>query len=149
VLGNLLGLAGFDYDRSEPIRDEACRADALAGRLSNALGGVALEPGRPAPGLERIADVPAYFADPLVRRAASLQQTRDAAPPKAAASGVLIAKLGLEVGGRVRVKQEGGEAELELVRDDGLADGVVRVAAAHPSTAGLGAMYGEIRLERA
>jgi len=149
VLGNLLGLAGFDYDRSESIRDEVCRADALAGRLSNALEGVALEPGSPAPGLERIADVPSYFADPLVRRAASLQQTRDAAPPKAAASGVLIAKLGLEVGGRVRVKQEGGEAELELARDDGLADGVVRVAAAHPSTAGLGAMYGEIRLERA
>jgi len=149
VLGNLLGLPGFDYDRSESIRDEACRPDALAGRLSNAVGGVALEPGGPAPRLERIADVPIYFADPLVRRAASLQQTRDAAPPKAAASGALIAKLGLEVGGRVRVKQEGGEAELELARDDGLADGVVRVAAAHPSTAGLGAMYGEIVLERA
>ena len=36
------------------------------------------------PGLQRIADVPIYSADAIVRRAASLQKTRDAAPPVAA-----------------------------------------------------------------
>ncbi len=150
VLGNLLGLAGFDYDRSEAVRDEACRADAAAGRLSNALEGVKLEPGAPpGRGLERVADVPTYFADPVVRRAAALQQTNDAAPPKARASKALIAKLGLAAGGLVRVRQEGGEAVLELASDERLPDGVVQVAAAHPSTAGLGAMFGEIVLERA
>ena len=34
-------------------------------------------------GFERVADVPIYFADPLVRRAPSLQQTADARPPRA------------------------------------------------------------------
>ncbi|MGH8680210.1 MAG: NADH-quinone oxidoreductase subunit NuoG, partial [Burkholderiales bacterium] len=66
VLGNLLGLPGFDYDRSEQVRDQACRADAIAARLSNALEGLAIEPGPPAAGgLERVADVPIYAADPV------------------------------------------------------------------------------------
>jgi NADH-quinone oxidoreductase subunit G len=149
VLGNLLGLPGFDYDRSEQIRDQVCRADAVAGRLSNAVEGLAIEPGPSVgAGLERVADVPIYAADPVVRRAASLQQTNDAAPPRAFANGALITRLGLAAGSRVRVKQEGGEAVLELARDEGVPDGVVRVAAAHASTAGLGAMFGEITLER-
>jgi NADH-quinone oxidoreductase subunit G len=149
VLGNLLGLPGFDYDRSEAVRDQACRAEAVASRLSNALEGVALEPAVPADGcLERVADVPIYAADPLVRRAAPLQETADAALPRAFAASALIDRLGLAPGGRVRVKQEGGEAVLELAADDGLPDGAVRVAAAHPATAGLGAMFGEIALER-
>jgi NADH-quinone oxidoreductase subunit G len=149
VLGNLLELAGFDYDRSESVRDEACRADAVEGRLSNAIDGVPIQPAPPAKaGLERVADVPIYFADPVVRRAGSLQQTHDAAPPRALASNALIGKLGLAAGSLVRLKQEGGEAVLELAADERLPDGVVRVAAAHPSTAGLGAMFGEIVLER-
>jgi NADH-quinone oxidoreductase subunit G len=149
VLGNLLGLPGFDFDRSEAVRDQACRAEAVASRLSNGLEGVALEPLVPPNGrLERVADVPIYATDPLVRRAPSLQETADAAPPRAFAASALIGRLGLAPGSRVRVKQEGGEAVLELAVDDGLPDGVVRVAAAHPATAGLGAMFGEIALER-
>ncbi|MGH8695890.1 MAG: NADH-quinone oxidoreductase subunit NuoG, partial [Burkholderiales bacterium] len=117
--------------------------------LSNAVEGLAIEPGPAAGGgLERVADVPIYAADPVVRRAASLQQTNDAAPPRAFANGALIARLGLAAGSLVRVKQEGGEAVLELARDERVPDGAVRVAAAHASTAGLGAMFGEIALER-
>ena len=149
VLGNLLGLAGFDYDRSEEIRDEACRAEAIAGRLSNALDGLPILPAGGAAPLERVADVPIYFADPIVRRAPSLQETADAAPPRARANGAVLARLGLKPGERVRVRQEGGEAELEVALDEALADGVLRVAAAHPATAGLGAMFGEISVERA
>src|SRR3954467_2618822 len=84
VLGNLLGLSGFEQDSSEAVRDEVCAADTVASRLDNALRGmeVRLQPST-ANGLHRIADVPIYFADPIVRRATSLQKTRDALPPKA------------------------------------------------------------------
>ena len=61
----------------------------------------------------------------------------------------MLARLGLQAGDRVRVRQDGGEALLEVARDDALADGVLRVAAAHPATAGLGAMFGAISVERA
>jgi NADH-quinone oxidoreductase subunit G len=61
----------------------------------------------------------------------------------------VLARLGLKAGDRVRVRQDGGEAVLEVALDEGLADGVLRVAAAHPATARLGAMFGEISVERA
>jgi NADH-quinone oxidoreductase subunit G len=149
VLGNLLGLAGFDYERSEQVRDEACRPEAIGGRLSNAVEGLPILPVGGAAALERVADVPIYFADPIVRRAPALQETADAAPPRARANAAVLARLGLKAGDRVRVRQDGGEALLEVALDEALADGVVRVAAAHASTAGLGAMFGEISVERA
>ena len=49
-------------------------------------------------GLERIADVPIYAADSLVRRASSLQLTADARPPVAALPAALwqqLAQMGL------------------------------------------------------
>ena len=150
VLGNLLKVDGFGYDRSEQIRAEVGSPAALAARLSNSLEGVAIEaPARPAPALERVADVPIYFADPIVRRAAALQETADAATPRAVANGAVLARLGLKPGDAVRVKQDGGEALLEAARDDALPDGALRVSAAHPATAALGAMFGEITVEPA
>jgi NADH-quinone oxidoreductase subunit G len=99
--------------------------------------------------LQRVADVPIYATDALVRRAESLQRTADARPPRAALPSALWQRLGLKAGDRVRVRQDGGEALLEVALDDGLADGVLRVATAHPATAALGAMFGEIAVERA
>jgi NADH-quinone oxidoreductase subunit G len=150
VLGNVLGLAGFDFDRSEQVRDEACPINAVASRLSNQIEGVTIDVGATrAPALERAADVPIYFADPIVRRAPSLQRMSDAAPPRAYVSGTVLVRLGLDVGAQVRVTQDGGESLVELARDDRLPDRVVRLATAHRSTADLGAMFGELRLERA
>ncbi len=155
VLGNLLGLAGFDYDTSEQARDEICKPDAVAARLDNRVSGFVsgIESGQERQatgGLQRIADVPIYFTDPIVRRAASLQQTRDAQTPRAWMSPALAAKLGMAAGTRVRVRQEGGEAVLELACDERLPADCVRIAAGHPATAALGTMFGEITsVERA
>jgi NADH-quinone oxidoreductase subunit G len=151
VLGNLLDLAGFDYDASEQVRDEVCTAGGVAAQLDNRVNGLAPAPQtRAAGGLQRIADVPIYFADPLVRRAASLQQTRDARTPKAWMHPALAERLGLAAGSRVRVRQSGGEVIIELACDAGLPADCVRIAAAHPATAGLGSMFGDITsVERA
>jgi NADH-quinone oxidoreductase subunit G len=149
VLGNLLGLRGFDYDRSEQIRDEACPGGDASVHLSNAVEGMQLAPAAAPPAIERAADVPIYFADSIVRRAESLQQTSDAAVPRAFANAALLGKLGITPGARVRVRQDGGEAVVAIERDDRLADGVVRLAAAHPTTARLGGMFDAITVERA
>ena len=154
VLGNRLGLAGFDHDSPEAVRAEALAPDVV-GHLDNALSDEAV-PGPASVGtgpLERLADVPIYAVDPIVRRAASLQQTRDARPARARASGATIARLGLAAGDTVRVRQAigdvVGEATLELERDDTLADGVVRIAAAQPAGAGLACAFGAISIEKA
>jgi NADH-quinone oxidoreductase subunit G len=98
---------------------------------------------------ERVADVPIYFTDSIVRRAPSLQKTHDAAAPRAWMSSAAMSKLGLTAGARVKVKQNGGEALLELACDDRLPATCVRVAAGHATTAGLGAMSGSLTVERA
>ena len=151
VLGNLLGLAGFDYDTSEAVRDEACPADALQQRLSNAISGVDLSgaPGSSGTALQRIADVPIYFADPLVRRAPSLQNTPDAQLPRARVHPATLERLRIEPGRKVRVRQGDGEALVDVAADSGVPPGCIRLAAAHPSTARLGLMFGDITVEAA
>jgi NADH-quinone oxidoreductase subunit G len=143
VLGNLLGLPGFDQDSAEAVRDEALSATDAAARLSNA---PAHPPAlsNPLRGLERVSDVPIYCADALVRRSAALQATRDAQAPLVGLSTTLWTQLGLQAGAKVRVSQNGGSAVLPAREDASLAATAVRVAAGHPSTASLGSMFGAI-----
>jgi NADH-quinone oxidoreductase subunit G len=150
VLGNLMSLPGFDQETTEAVRDEVCKADAVAGKLNNRVEGVALDvKGVPADGLERIADVPIYFGDPIVRRAGSLQRTRDALPPRAWLAPALAQQLGVKPGERVKVRQGEGSATVEVGIDARLPEGCVRLATAHRHTAGLGPMFGTVTLEHA
>jgi NADH-quinone oxidoreductase subunit G len=148
VLGNVLGLAGFEFADSEAVRTEALGPlDALAARLANGLAQPVLAASGGVDGLERVADIPIYSADPLARRARSLQRTRDALPPRAAASSETLAALGARSGSVVRLRQAAGVAELELVADDSVAAGCVRVAGGHAATASLGPLSGSISVE--
>ncbi len=150
VLGNLLGLSGFEQNSSEEVLAEVLgERSAVTARLGNASRGVnldALAPGASA-AIQRIGEVPIYGADAIVRRAPSLQQTRDAQAPVAHLNRGLFEKLGLRVGDAVRVRQGGGEALLAAAMDERVADGCVRVAAGR-ETARLGDLFGEVQLER-
>ncbi len=150
VLGNVLRLDGFDQDTSEGVRDEVCQPAAIEARLSNVINGVPAAVKSKANGaLERIADVPIYWTDSLVRRAPSLQQTADARLPRAIMSSDTLRKLGIAAGVKVKIKQGAGEATLEAASDDDLAPNCVRIAAGHPLTARLGSMFGTVTVERA
>jgi NADH-quinone oxidoreductase subunit G len=147
VLGNVLELPGFEFDTPEAVRAEALPGD-FAARLSNA---TTVSPQRPAAApaaLERLGEVPIHFSDAIVRRSPPLQATADARPPRARMNARTAAALGL-VAGKVRVRQGEGSALLELHIDERVADGTVRVAAAHASTAALGAMFGPVTVEAA
>jgi NADH-quinone oxidoreductase subunit G len=148
VLGNLLEVAGFEQDTPEAVRAEALPAD-LAARLSNETTHALGVSGAGSAGLERIADVPIYFSDAIVRRSPPLQATADARPPRARMNAATAATLGFVAGERLRLRQGDGAAVLELQIDARVADGTVRVAAAHGSTAALGPMFGALRVERA
>ncbi|MBN8440547.1 MAG: NADH-quinone oxidoreductase subunit G [Thauera sp.] len=147
VLGNLLEAAGFDYADSEAVRDEALSGE-LASRLGGGVAGLEVALGTAAgTGLERVADVPIYFTDPLVRRAPSLQKTRDAAAPVARIAPATLASLGIEPGSKVKVSGA-GQIQITAVADDGVAEGCVRISAAHAATAALGAMGAQLSVER-
>ncbi|MCV2216508.1 NADH-quinone oxidoreductase subunit NuoG [Thauera sp. Sel9] len=149
VLGNLLSLDGFSQNDSEAVRAEALGED-VASKLGNSIEGIIVNAAE-APGgaLERVTDVPIHFADPIARRAEALQKTRDAKAPTARIAPATLAALGIADGDRVRVKQGSASAELVAQTDPALAAACVRIAAAHISTATLGAMSGELSLERA
>ncbi|MCX7961033.1 MAG: NADH-quinone oxidoreductase subunit NuoG [Burkholderiales bacterium] len=146
MLGTLLGLPGFEFASVEEVREACLAGRDVAALLSNRIAGAPPVAAAPA-GIERIADVPIYFADPLVRRAPSLQKTRDARPPRAWMNARLMKALGVQEGARVRVRQGSGEALLAAALDERLPDDCVRIAAAHPTTAGLGPMFGTVALE--
>ncbi len=151
VLGNVLNLDGFDQQSSEAVRDEALGAGAeFVSGLSNALNDVSLAlPQVPAAGLERIADVPIHFADPMARRSPALLQTADGRAPRLRANAATLAELGLATGAQARVKQGDAQTQLTVELDEGVPAGCVRVVAAHPTTAMLGEMFGQISVERA
>ncbi|SFU86852.1 NADH dehydrogenase subunit G [Pseudoduganella namucuonensis] len=152
VLGNILGIAGFDYETSEAIRDELFGKGVsdLSAKLNNTskktLVGAAFGAGE---SLERLADVPIHFADAVARRSGPLLATIDGAAPSVRLSAALADKLGVKAGDKVAVSQGPGSAVLPAIIEAGLPANVVRVAAAHASTAALGAMFGPIAVAKA
>ncbi|MCA1938219.1 MAG: NADH-quinone oxidoreductase subunit G, partial [Dechloromonas sp.] len=79
----------------------------------------------------------------------ALLQTADGAAPTLRAAAATLAAIGVESGASVRVRQGHGETVLVARLDDKVPAGCVRVAAAHPTTAMLGEMFGDITVERA
>jgi NADH-quinone oxidoreductase subunit G len=56
--------------------------------------------------------------------------------------------VGVAAGQPVLVKNGAGETKLMAALDEGLPDDCVRISAAHPATAPLGAMFGTVTLEK-
>ncbi|WP_322024428.1 NADH-quinone oxidoreductase subunit NuoG [Burkholderia sp. BCC1977] len=152
VLGSLLGLPNFEYETAEEVRLAALGDAGVANRLSNQ---ASVAPARVAAvaangSFERLADVPIYHADALVRRAGALHLTAAAKVANAAAlPAALFDKLGLKEGDAVRVRQGERAVQLPAVRDANLAETVVRVSAATPAGAALGSLSGELVVEKA
>jgi NADH-quinone oxidoreductase subunit G len=149
VLGTMLDLPGFGFETAEEVRAQALGdVSALAQRLNNeaTLAGTAAPA---AAGFERIADVPIYSTDVLVRRAPALQQTGDARAPMVSVSTSAWSQLSLKDGDRVRVQVGGGVATLPVRCDATLAAQAVRVPAGHPATAELGPLFAPVELSKA
>jgi NADH-quinone oxidoreductase subunit G len=157
VIVALAGLLDRPFDETTP---EAVRtscvpsAESVTARLSNRaeIALQTLPKTATTKTVERVAGVPMYHSDPLVRRAPSLQRTALAAAPKAAMNAALATRLNLVKGGRVQIRQ--GEAKnavtaiLFWVCDETLPTDTVRFDMAHPLTAGFD-VCGEFHLEAA
>lgn len=151
VLGNMLGLDGFDQDNVDAIRNEiAPDLQAFVNtKLNNEIRGAVITLPTAATGIERVAEVPIYGADALVRRAPSLQKSADARNAKFAflASDV-FANLGLSDAADVRIVQGTGASILKAKCDTTLPSGCVRVALAIAETSSLDAAFGAVTVER-
>ena len=150
VLGNLFALDGFGFESSEEVLAEALgNADALPEKLNNFSNGqVQAAFFNNADKLVRVGGVGIYHTDPIVRRAASLQQTQHAAVPEARVHPMTLGMLGLVDGDEVLAEQHGHTANVTVRADKTLPENVVHLPH-HPANAQLGGLMNTIKLTRA
>ena len=147
VLGNLLELSGFDYETEREVREEL---DSLPKAAAPSAAELAKKlPDMSTDVLYRVGDVPIYSVDAVVRRAPSLQETRDADVGYAFMNPTLAEQLGLADGDTTRVTQEQVSVEMPVRLDRRVADGCVRIAAGIGATVGLGDSFGVISVVKA
>lgn len=150
VMANLLNLDNFDYETSEQVRDAVFSEGTEVGKyLSNSLRSSVfnLETNRE-DAIQRIGEVPIYQTDPIVRRAQSLQATRDANSIAAWMPSELMERLGVSAGDQVSIKQGDESVQLQAACDEKLPANCIRIPCAHPRTFKLGALFGEISVEK-
>ncbi len=155
VLGNLVDAPGFDFESSEEIRAQLLPKGVPGELLGDLRFNVTRAPSTDAgisvsskSQLVRLGTVPVYRADALVRQAPALQETPASAPPRLEGNPADMSRLGLANGMKVRCHQGGkSSALLDVVADDRIAPGVVKIAAAHGLTSDLGDLIGPIELE--
>jgi NADH-quinone oxidoreductase subunit G len=151
VLANQFDLAGFDQDTVEQVLAEALpEGEAMVrARLGNEIAGVTVSQLNAHDGIERLGETPIYQLDIYTRRSPALQATDEGQSAHAAsACGALISRLGLTDGKPVKVKQNGAETIMKLIRDDRLPDDVVRVAGSLPAVVMFGPRFGVLTLEK-
>ena len=148
VLGNLFSLEGFEHISSEEIRKEVETLTEGADSIKPAwfkfdkLSAASKD-------LVRVADVPMYSSDQVVRRASSLQDTVHAGKAVARVSEVTAKARDLEGAERVVVAQGDLQRIVAFEIDDRVADGCVWLPSAVAGTSGFGAHGQAIELKRA
>ncbi len=148
VLGNVLGLENFYFNSSEEVL-----AEALPGSFESQLNNqTSTQPAVTSvftAAIERLADVTIHSTDAIVRRAPALQLTQDAKRAvKLGLPSALFAQLGLKEGDAVKVSQLGASVVMPATEEKSLVDGVVRLSAGTAVSAQLGAMFGQLSVER-
>ncbi len=149
VLGNLFSLDNFDYVMSSDIKFE------LEAELKSSSSEVENKEfvieslSKISEVLLRIADVPIYATDSVVRRAASLQKTLQASNAKVRVNRAVAQNADILGAERVLVTQNGMQRVISLEIDDCVADGCVWLPAGLSATSGFGAHGDVIALERA
>jgi NADH-quinone oxidoreductase subunit G len=150
VLGNALGLNGFEQTVAEQVRDELWACFPRDTQFDNGLVLEEVQRMSPEPQeLRRATDVPIYALDAVVRRASALQATPDARPAACYLHPQQAQVLALEHTERVIVRQNGRRVEMPLVLDEGLAMGCAWIPSGLPGVRELGSGFGRIEIEKA
>jgi NADH-quinone oxidoreductase subunit G len=148
VLGNQLGLEGFEQQSSEEIRDA----------LQQQLGTVALDNSQAAgpvaqasvvDGLERVGDVAINAVDALLRHAPALQATPDTeVAERLRLNAAQAEKSGIRDGYTVTVRQGDASATMDVEISERVPDGCLWIQSGTQAATSLGAAFGPIGIER-
>lgn len=146
VLGNLCGLEGFEYLASEDVLAEIQTACAGLQPDNRPDLEKTLTPSQ-SNGLLRVADVPIYALDPLVRRARSLQNSPLAQSIAVHLHPEMAQELGLAEREKVQVRQNGGAVDLPLLLDDSVPKGCAWIPAGTAASVALGPAFGPVTIQ--
>ncbi len=136
ALGAQLGLSGFDVVEFGELASRVHQQ--LAAPAPQPLPGpIAARLPRDSDGLVRVAQVPIYRSDAVVRRATALQCTPLARGAQIVLHPADALARGLATGGRAEVASGSARVELPVVIDVAVPQGCARIDYAHPETASL------------
>ncbi|HSN17143.1 MAG TPA: NADH-quinone oxidoreductase subunit NuoG [Gammaproteobacteria bacterium] len=149
VMGNLCELKGFEQESSEDVLKEVKDAVGQVHPDNRYAGDRKVAASAAVKGFLRVGETPMYAVDALVRRAAPLQQTKDADVAYAQFSPEDAKRLKLEAGDAVSLKSNGTRVILPVKFDDSIAVGEVWVPGGLSATVALGPLSGVIEVEKA
>jgi NADH-quinone oxidoreductase subunit G len=137
VLGDLLHANVGAFNSSDDVKKAALANfnDASLGAKPAAIKPLAIAANE---SLERVADVPIYHADPLVRRGKSLQLSAYGKQARVRMNAATAKQFALAAGAPVRLEQGGHAVVASLAIDEKVASGAVRVPFATEVSAALG-----------
>ena len=146
VLGNELGLSGFDYLSPQDVLNEVRQRISQAEPDLPVTTPVVARAMRPA-ALMRLGEVPLYSVDPMVRRSSPLQKTTDGLRARQVSMHPHdIERMGLTDAAYVEARQGEGQVVMPLVADERIAEGGVRVCAGLVETRNLGKRFGPVEV---
>jgi NADH-quinone oxidoreductase subunit G len=154
VLGNLLNLPGFQYENIQDIQAEVSAIltkseTGLAWHMSGEdLESISEVKEAEDGGIIRIAPVPLYATDSIVRRANALQLMKDAGVPIVYLNPLLAERLGLK-GTKIRVRGEKGSGIYHYALEEQVPEGSIVLIAANKETFQIGQPYGKVEIENA
>ncbi|MCF6191161.1 MAG: NADH-quinone oxidoreductase subunit NuoG [Cocleimonas sp.] len=150
VLGNKLGIDGFDYVSSTDVRDELKVACDTVSSVSNhfEISGIYIAPEKQ-DGLQRIGAVAEFCGDSVQRRATALQKS---APEQEVVqlNSAEVQRLSLqdtvENSSLVTVAQGNEKLSMPVLVNDLIPDGCVLIASGTQSSSELGSAFGNIEI---
>lgn len=163
VLANLLGVPDSNFNDSEEIANQALletRQNQLSNKilemseLSSAEDSSTEEPSISEVAsdeefkFERVAEVPIYKTDSIVRRALSLQKTEISTSPFVQLSKSDMDTLELSSGDSIKVSSKLNSATFTVELNELLAEGTIRISQGFEETIKLGNSYSMIKVER-
>lgn len=148
VMGNLLNLKDFEEESSESVRDTVLAAGA-GSRLSNTISaGIGRSLVSKTDALERVADLPIYRSDAIVRRSEPLQEMSVSKLTAARVHPETLQAHSLSDGDMVRIKTEAGEVSIPVKADQTVPVAAIRLSAGFNETAQLGSVHSQLHMER-
>jgi NADH-quinone oxidoreductase subunit G len=145
----LCELEGFEQQSSEEVLAEVRELAGAVQPDNTFIGTRMVTAPTTVKGFLRIADIPMYAVDPLVRRAQPLQQTREADACYVWLTPQDAKRLKVEEGEHVSVRRNGSQVTLPVKLDESIETGQVWIPAGLAATAVLGGLSASVELEKA